>query len=63
MNRLRLMSIIFIFIAIIAFIPLTIEIFGDMNLNVIKISASIMLVGLISSCICSFIRAIGELKG
>lgn len=62
MKRLRLLSIIFIFIAIIAFIPLTIEVFGDMKLNVIKISASIMLAGLVSSCICLFIRAIGELK-
>lgn len=62
MSKLHLVSIIFIVIAVIACIPLTVEIFGDMNTDIITVSALIMLVGLIGSCICSFIRGIREYK-
>ena len=62
MSKLRLLSIIFIIIAFIAWIPLTIEIFGDINPDVIIISASILGVGIIGACGCSFIRAIRELE-
>lgn len=62
MSKLHLASIIFIVIAVISCIPLTVEIFGDMNTDIITVSALIMLVGLIGSCICSFIRGIREYK-
>lgn len=60
MSKLRLAGIIFIVIAVIACIPLTVEIFGDMNTDIITVSALFTLVGLLGSCICSFIRGIGE---
>lgn len=62
MSKLRLLSIIFISVAFIAWIPLTIEVFGDINPDVIIISASIFGVGIIGACTCSIIRAIRELK-
>ena len=62
MGKLRLASIIFIVIGIIAFIPLTVEIFGDMNTDIITVSACVLFVGLIGSCVCSFIRGIKEWK-
>ncbi|MCX4356105.1 MAG: hypothetical protein OSJ43_07750 [Oscillospiraceae bacterium] len=61
MSKLRLASIIFIAIAAAACIPLTVGIFGHMNTDIITISAGIMLVGLLVSCTCSFIRGICEL--
>ncbi len=61
MSKFRLASIIFIVIAAAACIPLTVEIFGDMNTDIITFSAGIMLVGLLVSCTCSFIRGICEL--
>ena len=62
MSKLRLASVIFIFVEVIAFVPLTAEIFGDMNTDIIIVSALIALVGLIGSCTCSFIRAVHEIK-
>ncbi|MBD5130335.1 MAG: hypothetical protein HDT43_10525 [Ruminococcaceae bacterium] len=62
MNKLRLAGIILGIVAIIAFIPLTIEIFGDMNTDIITVSALFVGVGLIGSCICSFIRGMLEYK-
>lgn len=61
MSKLRLASIIFIVIAAAACIPLTVEIFGGMNTDIITVSAGIMLVGLLVSCTCSFIRGIREI--
>lgn len=62
MSKLRLASVIFIIVEVIALIPLTVEIFGDMNTDIITVSAWIFFVGLIGSCICSFIGAVNELK-
>ncbi|MCM1267133.1 MAG: hypothetical protein NC302_04435 [Bacteroidales bacterium] len=58
MNKLHLWSIIFIVIAAIAFIPLTAEIFGYMNTDIIIVTASVFGVGLLGSCICNIIRVV-----
>lgn len=62
MSKLRLASVILITAAVIALIPLTAEIFGNMNTDIITVFAGIVFIGLIGSCICSFIRAVNELK-
>lgn len=62
MNKLHLASIIFLIVMVLAFIPLTVEIFGDMNTYVITVSAAITFVGLLGTSICSFIRAMNEWK-
>ena len=60
MSKLRLWSIIFLIIAVIVFVPLTIEIFGNMNPDIIIISASVFGVGILGSCICTIARVVHE---
>lgn len=62
MSKTHLASIIFLIVEIIALIPLTVEIFGDMNTDIITISAAFFFIGLIGNCVCSFIRAFSEWK-
>lgn len=62
MNKVHLLNIIFLIVEIIAFIPLTREIFGDMNPNVLTISAIVFGVGMVGNCICVIIRAVCESK-
>lgn len=62
MKKIYLLNIIFLIFALIATVPLTIEVFGDMNPNVIRISAIIIGIGLIGNLICAVIRAIVESK-
>ena len=63
MNRVHLLSIIFLIIAVIAFIPLTIEVFGDMKPDVMSASAIVVGVGIVGSSVCSIVRAICKSKG
>ncbi len=58
MSKLHFWSIIFIVIAVIALIPLAVEIFGHMSTDIIIISASIFGVGLLGSCICTVARVV-----
>ena len=60
MSKLRLWNTVFIVVLVIAWIPLTIEIFGKMNTDVIMIFGIIMWVALIGACTCSIIRAVQE---
>lgn len=62
MSKLYLWNTIFVIIEVISWILLTIQIFGDMNPDAIIISANILGIGLIGTCICSIIRAINKLK-
>ena len=62
MSKLHLLSIVFIVIAVISCISLGMEAFGDMNPDTIIILAIVFGVGLIGSCICTFARAIIEIK-
>lgn len=58
MSKLYLWSIIFIVIEVIAFIPLTVEVFGHMNTDIIIVSSSVFGVGLLGSCICTIVRVV-----
>lgn len=60
MSKLRLLSIIFFVIMVIAWIPLTIEIFGDMDPDVMILSASVFGGGLIGTCTCTIVRVVRE---
>lgn len=60
MSKAHLWQIIFVIVAVIAFIPLTAEVFGDKNPDVISISAGVLWVGLIGSGICAIVRFIHE---
>lgn len=62
MREVHLLNGIFLIVEVLAFIPLTIEVFGDMNPNVLTISAIIFGVGMIGNCICALVRAIQESK-
>ncbi|WP_418747124.1 hypothetical protein [Frisingicoccus sp.] len=62
MRKVHLLNGIFLIVEVLAFIPLMIEVFGDMNPNVLTISAIIFGVGMIGNCICAIVRAIQELK-
>ena len=60
MNKLRLVSIVFLIVAVIACIPLTIEIYGDMNTDVIIPSAYVFGGAIVVFFVLSYIRAIIE---
>ena len=60
MRKIHLVQIIFVVIEILAFIPLTIEVFGDMEPDIIIGSALVMGIGLFGSCICGVIRAVRD---
>lgn len=60
MSKLRLWNTVFIVVLVIAWVPLTIEIFGNMNTDVIIIFGIIMWAALIGACTCTIIRAIQE---
>lgn len=62
MNKVHFLSVIFLIVAVIAFIPLTTEVFGDMNPDVLTISAIVCGVGMVGSGICTIVRVIRELK-
>lgn len=62
MKKINLLNNIFLIVALIAMIPLTIEVFGDRNPNVIRISAILVGIGLAGNLICAIIRAIVESK-
>ncbi len=62
MSKVHLLNVIFLIVEIIAFIPLTIEVFGDMNPDVLTISAIVFGVGMVGNCICAIVRAIRESK-
>lgn len=62
MKKINLLNNIFLIVALIATIPLTIEVFGDRNPNVIRISAILIGIGLAGNLICAIIRAIVESK-
>ncbi len=60
MSKLRLWSIIFLVIAVIAFVSLTVETFGHMNPDTIIISASVFGIGILGTCICTIVRVVHE---
>lgn len=62
MRKVHLLNGIFLIVEVLAFIPLTIEVFGDMNPNVLTISAIIFGVGMIGNCIFALVKAIQESK-
>lgn len=62
MKKIHLLNIVFLIAALIAIIPLTIEVFGDMNPAVIRISAIVIGIGLAGNLICAIVRAIAESK-
>ncbi|MCI9436372.1 MAG: hypothetical protein HFH85_04235 [Lachnospiraceae bacterium] len=62
MSKVNLLNIIFLIVEVITFIRLTIEIFGDMNPDVIIISAIIFGAGMIGNCIFTIVRVIHDSK-
>ena len=57
----NIMNIIFLIVEVIAFIRLTIEVFGDMKTDVLTISAVIFGIGLAGNCIFTIVRVIRKL--
>ena len=62
MNKAHVLQIIFVIVQVFAFIPLTVEVFGDMNPDTISVSAAVMGVGLLGNMICAIVRAVQESK-
>ena len=58
--KLRIVSIVLLVVALIAMIPLTLEVFGHMDPDTIMISAIIVGIGLLGSCVCTIIRVLRE---
>ena len=62
MSKVHLLNVIFLIVEVIAFIPLMIEVFGDMNPDVLTVSAIVFGIGMVGNCICAIVRAICESK-
>lgn len=62
MRKVHWLSVIFLMVQVLAFIPLTVEVFGDKNPQVLTISAIIFGVGMIGNGICVIVKANHELK-
>ena len=62
MNKVHLLNIVFLIVEVIAFIPLTLVVFGDMKPDVLTISAIVFGVGMVGNCICVVVRFIFESK-
>lgn len=60
MSKLYILNIVFLIVSIIAFIPLTREVFGDMNPDIMIVSICIMGIGILGNSICAIIRAINK---
>ena len=60
--KLRIASIVFLVVALIAMIPLTLEVFGRMDPDTMMISAVIVGIGLLGSCVCTIIRSVREIE-
>lgn len=60
MSKDKFISIIFLIVEIIAFISLTIAVFGDMNPDVLTVSAILLGIGLAGNCIFTIVRVIRE---
>lgn len=58
MNKIRLVQIIFVIIQVIAVISLTISVFGEMDPDIMTVSAVIIWVGMIGNMVCAIIRAV-----
>ena len=62
MNKVHVLQIIFIIVQVFAVIPLTAAVFGDMNPDIISVSAIVIWVGMFGNMICAIIRAVHESK-
>ncbi len=62
MRKVHLLNVIFLIVEVIALIPLTIEVFGDKNPNVLTISAIVFGAGMIGNCICVIVKSVYESK-
>lgn len=60
--KLRLLSIVFLVVAVIALIPLTLEVFGHMDPDTMIVSAIFVGIGLLGSCVCTLIRGVREMQ-
>ena len=59
-NKVYVLQIIFLIVQIFAAIPLTAAVFGDMNPDIISVSAFVIWVGMLGNIICAIIRAVQE---
>ena len=57
-----MLNVIFLIVLVIAFVALTIEVFGDMNPDNLTVSAIIFGVGMVGNCICVIVRAMCKSK-
>lgn len=60
MGKIYLLQFVFIIIEVFAGILLTVEVFGDMDPDVITASAAAIWVGLIGNAVCAVIKAVRE---
>ena len=62
MRKVYVLQIVFVIVLVIAAIPLTIAVFGDMDPDIISASAIVLWLGLVGNAICAIIRAVQESK-
>ncbi len=58
--KIRIANFILFAVAVVAAIPLTIAVFGDMDPDVITVSAVFVGIGLFGNCICAIARLLGK---
>ena len=60
MRKVYLLQIISLAVTILACIPLTVQVFGDMDPDIMTASALFLGAGLLGNCICAVIRAVRQ---
>ncbi len=58
MNKIRVLQIIFLAVQVLAAVPLTAAVFGDMDPAIISVSAIVIGVGMTGNAICTILRAV-----
>lgn len=61
-NKVHVMQIIVVIVQVFAFIPLTAEVLGDMDPDIISASAIVIGICTIGNMVCAMIRVAQELK-
>ena len=62
MRKVHVLQIVFVVIQIIAAFPLTIAVFGDMDPDILSVSAIVIWVGMLGNLVCAILRAVQESK-
>ena len=60
MRKIHLLQVIFLAVMILSCIPLTVQVFGHMDPDIMTVSALFLGAGLLGTCVCAVVRAVRQ---